>query len=49
MGWNNWVGISGGQGTRNWIFGYQETAKKWGQGKLSKDFLHFLPNFWFIN
>ena len=42
------VFTNGGLDTRNWIFGYLESAKKWVQGKLNRAFLHYLPNVWHI-
>ena len=39
---------SAGSGTRNWIFGFQESVEKLICGKLKKAILHFLSNFWHI-
>ena len=43
--WNNWVRISDGLGTRNWIFVYPEPDKKWAFSKLNKDFSSFFAKF----
>ena len=41
--------ISDGSGTRNWIFGYPESAKKWVfKASWTMNFVIFGPNFWHI-